>query len=178
MNFFSQLEDINASLYLVKCDAVLNRSQHKQGDKQTVMTKCCNGICLFFILICVIWAPMLVRNFRALIVVCRNFYLVKFISLLGSHEDNARSRGEYPNYPKRKRKINIRFRTQWSILLLYVLFFYLYQNFLPFYYFMSLRVSLLIKRGHVLYTLRSFLMSKDLIDYHLLFPIKRFILPT
>ncbi|XP_022992489.1 piezo-type mechanosensitive ion channel homolog [Cucurbita maxima] len=57
-----KLEDINASLYLVKCDAVLNRSQHKQGDKQTVMTKCCNGICLFFILICVIWAPMLMYS--------------------------------------------------------------------------------------------------------------------
>ncbi|KAG6575882.1 Piezo-type mechanosensitive ion channel-like protein, partial [Cucurbita argyrosperma subsp. sororia] len=31
-----KLEDINASLYLVKCDAVLNRSQHKQGAKQTM----------------------------------------------------------------------------------------------------------------------------------------------
>lgn len=57
-----QLEDINASLYVVKCDAVLNRSRHKQGDKQKKMTKFCNGICLFFILICVIWAPMLVRT--------------------------------------------------------------------------------------------------------------------
>lgn len=57
-----QLEDINASLYLVKCDNVLNRAIHKQGEKQTQMTKFCNGICLFFILICVIWAPMLVSN--------------------------------------------------------------------------------------------------------------------
>ncbi|XP_022960461.1 piezo-type mechanosensitive ion channel homolog isoform X1 [Cucurbita moschata] len=57
-----KLEDINASLYLVKCDAVLNRSQHKQGEKQTVMTKCCNGICLFFILLFVIWAPMLMYS--------------------------------------------------------------------------------------------------------------------
>lgn len=57
-----KLEDINASLYLVKCDAVLNRSTHKQGEKQTKMTKCCNGICLFFILICVIWAPMLMYS--------------------------------------------------------------------------------------------------------------------
>ncbi|GMI85789.1 PIEZO1 [Hibiscus trionum] len=57
-----KLEDINASLYLVKCDAVLNRAQHKQGEKQTKMTKCCNGICLFFILICVIWAPMLMYS--------------------------------------------------------------------------------------------------------------------
>ncbi|KAK6120115.1 hypothetical protein DH2020_046151 [Rehmannia glutinosa] len=40
-----KLEDINASLYLVKCDNVLNRSSHKQGEKQTKMTKFCNGIC-------------------------------------------------------------------------------------------------------------------------------------
>ncbi|KAI5316045.1 hypothetical protein L3X38_045221 [Prunus dulcis] len=57
-----KLEDIHASLYLVKCDAVLNRAKHKQGEKQTKMTKCCNGICLFFILICVIWAPMLMYS--------------------------------------------------------------------------------------------------------------------
>ncbi|CAA0828575.1 Piezo-type mechanosensitive ion channel homolog, partial [Striga hermonthica] len=57
-----KLEDINASLYLVKCDNVLNRAAHKQGEKQTKMTKFCNGICLFFILICVIWAPMLMYS--------------------------------------------------------------------------------------------------------------------
>ncbi|XWS31628.1 hypothetical protein CRYUN_Cryun23aG0092700 [Craigia yunnanensis] len=57
-----KLEDINASLYLVKCDAVLNRAKHKQGEKQTKMIKCCNGICLLFILICVIWAPMLMYS--------------------------------------------------------------------------------------------------------------------
>ncbi|CAL0320586.1 unnamed protein product [Lupinus luteus] len=57
-----KLEDINASLYLVKCDSDLNRSTHKPGDKQTKMTKCCNGICLFFVLICVIWAPMLMYS--------------------------------------------------------------------------------------------------------------------
>ncbi|KAF7804788.1 piezo-type mechanosensitive ion channel-like protein isoform X1 [Senna tora] len=57
-----KLEDINASLYLVKCDALLNRATHKQGEKQTSMTKCCNGICLFFVLICVIWAPMLMYS--------------------------------------------------------------------------------------------------------------------
>ncbi|XP_071920767.1 piezo-type mechanosensitive ion channel homolog isoform X4 [Coffea arabica] len=57
-----KLEDINASLYLVKCDAVLNRARHKQGEKQTKWTKFCNGICLFFILICVIWAPMLMYS--------------------------------------------------------------------------------------------------------------------
>ncbi|XP_044494187.1 piezo-type mechanosensitive ion channel homolog isoform X3 [Mangifera indica] len=57
-----KLEDIHASLYLVKCDAVLNRAKHKQGEKQTIMTKCCNGICLFFILICTIWAPMLMYS--------------------------------------------------------------------------------------------------------------------
>ncbi|XP_010524005.1 PREDICTED: piezo-type mechanosensitive ion channel homolog [Tarenaya hassleriana] len=57
-----KLEDVNASLYLVKCDAVLYRAKHKPGEKQTKMTKCCNGICLFFILICVIWAPMLMYS--------------------------------------------------------------------------------------------------------------------
>lgn len=57
-----KLEDINASLYLVKCDNVLNRASHKPGEKQTKMTKFCNGICLFFILICVIWAPMLMYS--------------------------------------------------------------------------------------------------------------------
>ncbi|KAK4418229.1 Piezo-type mechanosensitive ion channel [Sesamum alatum] len=57
-----KLEDINASLYLVKCDNVLNRATHKQGEKQTRTTKFCNGICLFFILICVIWAPMMMYS--------------------------------------------------------------------------------------------------------------------
>ncbi|XP_012490496.2 piezo-type mechanosensitive ion channel homolog isoform X1 [Gossypium raimondii] len=57
-----KLEDINASLYLAKCDAVLNRATHRQGQKQKKMTKCCNGICLFFILICVIWTPMLMYS--------------------------------------------------------------------------------------------------------------------
>lgn len=57
-----KLEDINASLYLVKCDAILNRANHKQGEKQTKTTKFCSGICLFFILICVIWAPMLMYS--------------------------------------------------------------------------------------------------------------------
>ncbi|KAF7154532.1 hypothetical protein RHSIM_Rhsim01G0277800 [Rhododendron simsii] len=58
----TKLEDINASLYLVKCDAILNRARHKQGEKQSKMTKFCSGICLFFVLICIIWAPMLVRS--------------------------------------------------------------------------------------------------------------------
>ncbi|KAK9055797.1 hypothetical protein SSX86_026882 [Deinandra increscens subsp. villosa] len=57
-----KLEDINASLYLVKCDSVLNRANHKQGERQSRMTKFCNGICLFFILIIVIWAPMLMYS--------------------------------------------------------------------------------------------------------------------
>ncbi|CAA3030661.1 Hypothetical predicted protein [Olea europaea subsp. europaea] len=57
-----KLEDINASLYLVKCDNLLNRASHKHGEKQTKMTKFCNGICLFFVLICVIWAPMLMYS--------------------------------------------------------------------------------------------------------------------
>ncbi|OVA11397.1 Piezo family [Macleaya cordata] len=57
-----KLEDIYSSLYLVKCDASLNRAKHQQGQKQTKMTKFCSGICLFFILICVIWAPMLMYS--------------------------------------------------------------------------------------------------------------------
>ncbi|CBI34341.3 unnamed protein product, partial [Vitis vinifera] len=57
-----KLEDIHASLFLVKCDADLNRARHQQGQKQTRMTKFCNGICLFFILMCVIWAPMLMYS--------------------------------------------------------------------------------------------------------------------
>ncbi|KAI3732422.1 hypothetical protein L1987_63627 [Smallanthus sonchifolius] len=57
-----KLEDINASLYLVKSDAVLNRAGHRQGDKQRKVIKFCNGLCLFFILICVIWAPMLMYS--------------------------------------------------------------------------------------------------------------------
>ncbi|XP_057423805.1 piezo-type mechanosensitive ion channel homolog isoform X2 [Lotus japonicus] len=57
-----KLEDINASLYLVKCDSVLNRATHKPGEKQTKCTKCFNGILLFFVLICVIWAPMLMYS--------------------------------------------------------------------------------------------------------------------
>ncbi|XP_062211094.1 piezo-type mechanosensitive ion channel homolog isoform X1 [Phragmites australis] len=57
-----KLEDIHASLFLVKCDAILNRANHRQGEKQTKMTKFCSGICLFFVLICVIWAPMLIYS--------------------------------------------------------------------------------------------------------------------
>ncbi|KAD4584482.1 hypothetical protein E3N88_22083 [Mikania micrantha] len=57
-----KLEDINASLYLVKSDAVLNRAAHRQGQKQRKVIKFCNGLCLFFILICVIWAPMLMYS--------------------------------------------------------------------------------------------------------------------
>ncbi|MCL7046756.1 hypothetical protein MKW94_016922 [Papaver nudicaule] len=57
-----KLEDIHSSLYLVKCDVDLNRSKRQQGDRQTKMTKFCSGICLFFVLICVIWAPMLMYS--------------------------------------------------------------------------------------------------------------------
>ncbi|XP_012462417.1 piezo-type mechanosensitive ion channel homolog isoform X2 [Gossypium raimondii] len=57
-----KLEDIHGSLFLVKCDADLNRAKHQQGKKQTKLTKFCSGICLFFILICVIWAPMLMYS--------------------------------------------------------------------------------------------------------------------
>ncbi|GAA0167967.1 ion channel [Lithospermum erythrorhizon] len=57
-----KLEDINASLYLVKCDNVLNRARHKPGEKRSKWIKFCNGICVFFILLCVIWAPMLMYS--------------------------------------------------------------------------------------------------------------------
>lgn len=57
-----KLEDINASLYLVKCDIVLYRNRHKQGEKQTKVTKFCSGICVFLVLICIIWAPMLMYS--------------------------------------------------------------------------------------------------------------------
>ncbi|KAF8038804.1 hypothetical protein BT93_B1379 [Corymbia citriodora subsp. variegata] len=57
-----KLEDIHASLFLVKCDADLNRARHQHGQKQTKMTKFCGGICLFFVLLCVIWAPMLMYS--------------------------------------------------------------------------------------------------------------------
>ncbi|KAI3979667.1 hypothetical protein MKX01_013762 [Papaver californicum] len=57
-----KLEDIHSSLYLVKCDVDLNRSKRQQGDRQTKTTKFCSGICLSFVLICVIWAPMLMYS--------------------------------------------------------------------------------------------------------------------
>ncbi|RDY14846.1 Piezo-type mechanosensitive ion channel-like protein, partial [Mucuna pruriens] len=57
-----KLEDIHASLFLVKCNVDFDRASHKQGQKQTKTTKFCNGICLFFVLICVIWAPMLMYS--------------------------------------------------------------------------------------------------------------------
>ncbi|XP_043816206.1 piezo-type mechanosensitive ion channel homolog isoform X4 [Manihot esculenta] len=57
-----KLEDIHANLFLVKCDVDLNRSKHQQGEKQSKMTKFCNGICLFFVLMCVIWTPMLMYS--------------------------------------------------------------------------------------------------------------------
>ncbi|KAK2976815.1 hypothetical protein RJ640_002214 [Escallonia rubra] len=57
-----KLEDIHASLFLVKCDVNLNRVTHQQGQKQTKRTKFCNGICLFLVLLCVIWAPMLMYS--------------------------------------------------------------------------------------------------------------------
>ncbi|XVE62951.1 hypothetical protein DITRI_Ditri06bG0160400 [Diplodiscus trichospermus] len=57
-----KLEDIHGSLFLVKCDVDLNRAKHQQGQKQTKTTKFCSGICLFLILICVIWTPMLMYS--------------------------------------------------------------------------------------------------------------------
>ncbi|KAK8542359.1 hypothetical protein V6N12_014957 [Hibiscus sabdariffa] len=57
-----KLEDIHGSLFLVKCDVDLKRAKHQHGQKQTKLTKFCSGICLFFILICVIWAPMLMYS--------------------------------------------------------------------------------------------------------------------
>ncbi|KAH9316718.1 hypothetical protein KI387_025345, partial [Taxus chinensis] len=53
------MEDIYASLYLVKCDITLSRAKHRLGEKQSKATKFSSGICLFLVLICVIWAPML-----------------------------------------------------------------------------------------------------------------------
>ncbi|KAK6937476.1 Piezo non-specific cation channel, R-Ras-binding domain [Dillenia turbinata] len=53
---------MHASLYLVKCDAVLNRANDKQGEKQSVWTKFCSGICLFFISLYVFWAPLLMYS--------------------------------------------------------------------------------------------------------------------
>nr|XP_027114534.1 piezo-type mechanosensitive ion channel homolog [Coffea arabica] len=57
-----KLEDIYSSLFLVKCNEDLHRVKHHQGQKQSKMTKFCNGICLFLVLICVIWAPMLMYS--------------------------------------------------------------------------------------------------------------------
>ncbi|KAI4369413.1 hypothetical protein MLD38_017853 [Melastoma candidum] len=57
-----KLEDIHASLFLVKCDAELNRANHVHGKKQSKVTKFCSGICLFLVLVCVIWAPMLMYS--------------------------------------------------------------------------------------------------------------------
>ncbi|KAK7332943.1 hypothetical protein VNO80_29700 [Phaseolus coccineus] len=62
MHDWLTLEDIHASLFLVKCDVDLNRARHQQGQKQTKMTKFTNGICLFFVLLCVMWAPMLMYS--------------------------------------------------------------------------------------------------------------------
>ncbi|XP_057815209.2 piezo-type mechanosensitive ion channel homolog isoform X1 [Cryptomeria japonica] len=57
-----KLEDIYASLYLVKCDIALSRAKHCLGEKQSKTTKFCSGICLFLVLIFVIWAPMLMYS--------------------------------------------------------------------------------------------------------------------
>lgn len=57
-----KLEDIYASLYLVKCDITLSRAEHQLGEKQSKPRKFCSGICLFLVLICVIWAPMLMYS--------------------------------------------------------------------------------------------------------------------
>jgi hypothetical protein len=57
-----KLEDIYASLYLVKCDITLSREKHQLGEKQSKARKFCSGICLFLVLICVIWAPMLMYS--------------------------------------------------------------------------------------------------------------------
>ncbi|XP_017436238.1 piezo-type mechanosensitive ion channel homolog isoform X2 [Vigna angularis] len=62
MHDWLKLEDIHSSLFLVKCDVDLNRARHQQGQKQTKTTKFINGICLFFVLLCVIWAPMLMYS--------------------------------------------------------------------------------------------------------------------
>jgi hypothetical protein len=60
---FMQLEDIYASLYLIKCDAKLSRQKHLPGEKRGIWPKFFTGICTFLVLIFIIWTPMLVRRF-------------------------------------------------------------------------------------------------------------------
>ncbi|MCO5611380.1 hypothetical protein L7F22_065633 [Adiantum nelumboides] len=57
-----KLEDIYASLYIVKCDAKLSREKHRLGEKRGVWPKFFSGICTFLVLIFIIWAPMLIYS--------------------------------------------------------------------------------------------------------------------
>ncbi|CAM6103082.1 unnamed protein product [Calypogeia fissa] len=57
-----KLEDIYASLFLVQCDIKIVREKHRLGQKQPVFKKFYSGILLFFTLIGVIWAPMLIYS--------------------------------------------------------------------------------------------------------------------
>ncbi|KAH7277309.1 hypothetical protein KP509_39G044800 [Ceratopteris richardii] len=57
-----KLEDIYASLYIVKCDAKLSREKHQLGEKRGIWAKFFSGICTFLILILIIWAPMLIYS--------------------------------------------------------------------------------------------------------------------
>ncbi|KAJ7571313.1 hypothetical protein O6H91_01G159100 [Diphasiastrum complanatum] len=57
-----KLEDIYASLFLVQCDIKLSREKHHIGQKQGIWIKFFSGICVFLLLICVIWAPMLMYS--------------------------------------------------------------------------------------------------------------------
>ncbi|XP_024535480.1 piezo-type mechanosensitive ion channel homolog isoform X3 [Selaginella moellendorffii] len=57
-----KLEDIYASLFLVQCDNKLAREKHQLGQKRSIWVKFTNGVCLFLLLICVIWAPMLIYS--------------------------------------------------------------------------------------------------------------------
>ncbi|KAI5060462.1 hypothetical protein GOP47_0024882 [Adiantum capillus-veneris] len=57
-----KLEDIYASLYIVKCDGKLSREKHQLGEKRGVWPKFFSGICTFLVLIFIIWAPMLIYS--------------------------------------------------------------------------------------------------------------------
>lgn len=61
-----QLEDIYASLFLVQCDIKMVRERHALGEKQGMRIKFLSGVLVFSLLICLIWAPMVVcySNFR------------------------------------------------------------------------------------------------------------------
>ena len=56
-----QLEDIYASLYLVRCD-LSAREGRRVGDKQPPSAKFFQGVLLFALLLAVLWAPLLLYS--------------------------------------------------------------------------------------------------------------------